>query len=167
MTIPKRILLHVAIGAGAVIAVATAATYWIVYNASKQRDLRHLATYVEERAHREEINFRQIEANLTLVRGQFLKRMEAPVPGDFQQKWNERFRLYPDGAWRSREEFADGRKWSTLWAHKNCQLTPEWQAELSFGGIDSLVVNAGGPPPGRFADLDDAKWQAAVELTLM
>ncbi|MGH2451127.1 MAG: SDR family oxidoreductase [Candidatus Limnocylindria bacterium] len=34
------------------------------------------------------------------------------------------------------------------------------------GGIDVLVVNAGGPPPGRFDDLDDAAWQKAVELTL-
>jgi len=35
-----------------------------------------------------------------------------------------------------------------------------------FGAIDMLVVNAGGPPPGRFDDLDDAAWQRAVELTL-
>ena len=35
-----------------------------------------------------------------------------------------------------------------------------------LGGIDVLVVNAGGPKPGKFADLDDAAWQKAVELTL-
>jgi 3-oxoacyl-[acyl-carrier protein] reductase len=35
-----------------------------------------------------------------------------------------------------------------------------------FGRLDILVSNAGGPPPGRFDDLDDAKWQRAVELTL-
>ena len=40
-------------------------------------------------------------------------------------------------------------------------------AVAKFGGIDSLIVNAGGPPPGRFDDLDDAKWQSAFELTLM
>src|SRR5687768_18163996 len=27
-------------------------------------------------------------------------------------------------------------------------------AVKTFGGIDSLIVNAGGPPPGRFDDLD-------------
>lgn len=37
----------------------------------------------------------------------------------------------------------------------------------AFGGIDALIVNAGGPPPGRFDDLDDAKWQSAMDLTLM
>lgn len=37
-----------------------------------------------------------------------------------------------------------------------------------LGRIDLLVVNAGGPPPGRFADLDDdALWRTAFELTLM
>jgi 3-oxoacyl-[acyl-carrier protein] reductase len=37
----------------------------------------------------------------------------------------------------------------------------------AFGGVDMLVVNAGGPPAGTFDDFDDADWQAAFELTLM
>ncbi len=41
------------------------------------------------------------------------------------------------------------------------------QAALAaFGGVDALVVNAGGPPPGRFDDLDDAAWQKAIDVTL-
>jgi 3-oxoacyl-[acyl-carrier protein] reductase len=36
-----------------------------------------------------------------------------------------------------------------------------------LGGIDVLIVNAGGPKPGTFADLDDAAWQTAFELTLL
>src|SRR5258706_6775944 len=36
----------------------------------------------------------------------------------------------------------------------------------AFHTIDILIVNAGGPPPGRFDDLDDAAWQKAVDLTL-
>jgi len=36
-----------------------------------------------------------------------------------------------------------------------------------FGGIDCLVVNAGGPPVGGFDDFDDAAWQSAFDLTLM
>jgi len=39
-------------------------------------------------------------------------------------------------------------------------------ASRAFGGIDILVVNAGGPAPGRFDDLDDAAWQTAIDLTL-
>src|SRR5262245_44584857 len=112
MTIPQRILLHVAIASGLVIAVATSVTYGIVYGAAKQRDLDHLETYVTERARREEIGFQQVQANLALVRGQFLKRMETPIARNYEAQWNERFELFPDGAWRSRKQFADGRKYS-------------------------------------------------------
>lgn len=37
----------------------------------------------------------------------------------------------------------------------------------AFGGVDMLVVNAGGPPAGNFDSLDDNDWQASFELTLM
>lgn len=36
-----------------------------------------------------------------------------------------------------------------------------------LGGLDGLVVNAGGPPPGTFDAFDDAAWERAFELTLM
>lgn len=35
------------------------------------------------------------------------------------------------------------------------------------GGIDILINNIGGPPPGDFESLNDDQWQAAFELTLM
>jgi 3-oxoacyl-[acyl-carrier protein] reductase len=37
----------------------------------------------------------------------------------------------------------------------------------SFGGIDVLVLNGGGPPPGAATDLDPASVTAAVELLLI
>lgn len=36
-----------------------------------------------------------------------------------------------------------------------------------YGSIDGLVINAGGPPAGKFDDLDDSNWLQAYELTLM
>jgi 3-oxoacyl-[acyl-carrier protein] reductase len=39
-------------------------------------------------------------------------------------------------------------------------------AVAAFGGLDLLVVNSGGPPPGRFEDLDETAWQAAIDGTL-
>ncbi|HBA33777.1 MAG TPA: 3-oxoacyl-ACP reductase [Gammaproteobacteria bacterium] len=41
------------------------------------------------------------------------------------------------------------------------------QTVARFGGVDGLVVNAGGPPTGNFDNFDDADWQAAFELTLL
>jgi 3-oxoacyl-[acyl-carrier protein] reductase len=36
----------------------------------------------------------------------------------------------------------------------------------ALGGLDLLLVNSGGPPPGRFEELDDATWQRAIDGTL-
>lgn len=36
-----------------------------------------------------------------------------------------------------------------------------------FGGLDILITNSGGPPSGRFDELDDAAWLKAVDLLLM
>lgn len=36
-----------------------------------------------------------------------------------------------------------------------------------FGRIDIVVNNAGGPPPGRFDDHDDATWRRALDQNLM
>lgn len=40
-------------------------------------------------------------------------------------------------------------------------------AAAELGGLDVLVANAGGPPPGGFQAVDDAGWTAAYDLTLM
>ncbi len=40
-------------------------------------------------------------------------------------------------------------------------------AVSALGGLDLLVVNSGGPPPGGFEAVDDDAWQQAVTGTLM
>jgi 3-oxoacyl-[acyl-carrier protein] reductase len=39
-------------------------------------------------------------------------------------------------------------------------------ASRTLDGLDLLVVNSGGPPPGRFEDLSEAQWQQAIDGTL-
>jgi 3-oxoacyl-[acyl-carrier protein] reductase len=36
----------------------------------------------------------------------------------------------------------------------------------ALGGLDGLVVNTGGPPAGRFDDIDEAAWETAIATTL-
>jgi len=36
-----------------------------------------------------------------------------------------------------------------------------------LGGLDVLIINAGGPPPGAFLDLGPQDWEAAIRLTLL
>jgi 3-oxoacyl-[acyl-carrier protein] reductase len=40
------------------------------------------------------------------------------------------------------------------------------KAISDLGGLDILICNAGGPPPGGFSALDDGKWELAYQLTL-
>ena len=39
--------------------------------------------------------------------------------------------------------------------------------EDRFGALDVLVLNSGGPPPGRVLDVGDEQWQRAFELLLL
>jgi 3-oxoacyl-[acyl-carrier protein] reductase len=41
------------------------------------------------------------------------------------------------------------------------------QTVQSFGGLDLLVTNAGGPPSGKFETFDDPAWQKAIDLSLL
>jgi len=41
------------------------------------------------------------------------------------------------------------------------------EAALALGGLDILICNAGGPPPGDFESIDEAAWQKAIELSFM
>ena len=40
------------------------------------------------------------------------------------------------------------------------------KATAGLGGLDILICNAGGPPPGGFSALDEDKWDFAYQLTL-
>ena len=44
--------------------------------------------------------------------------------------------------------------------------TPSRRRSQAFDGLDLLVVNSGGPPPGRFDDLDETAWRTAIDGTL-
>ena len=43
---------------------------------------------------------------------------------------------------------------------------PWRRAVEALGGLDLLLVNSGGPPPGTFEELDEAAWERAIDGTL-
>ena len=40
-------------------------------------------------------------------------------------------------------------------------------AQEALGGLDILICNAGGPPPGAFESFDEVTWQKAIDLSFM
>lgn len=130
MTVTRRILLQIAAAAGFVILVASGVTYRLVYGAAERQAIAHLSDYVAERARVEEANLLRVQENLELVRLQVLRRFPQEIPANYQEQWDRWFEKYPDGAWRSKREFSDGRKFSTMWLHKDAVLTPEVQTQI-------------------------------------
>lgn len=56
------------------------------------------------------------------------------------------------------------------WAAADVSKEPEAlvdKARARLGGLDILVVNAGGPPPGTFESTPLESWEPAFQLTLM
>jgi 3-oxoacyl-[acyl-carrier protein] reductase len=41
------------------------------------------------------------------------------------------------------------------------------RAVIEMGGLDILITNAGGPPPGAFESFDDDDWSKAIDLSFM
>ena len=39
-------------------------------------------------------------------------------------------------------------------------------AVAELGGLDTLLISMGGPPPGKFSEVTDETWQTALDITL-
>jgi 3-oxoacyl-[acyl-carrier protein] reductase len=52
---------------------------------------------------------------------------------------------------------------------RSAESLAAWHAKTidTFGGVDLLFVNAGGPPAGTVLSFDDAAWQGAFELLVL
>lgn len=133
MTVSRRILVHVALGAAIVIAIVAAVTYGRVFEAAEQRALEHLETYVTERMRREEAGFQIAYSHLEVARGLFLARESMPVPADIQAQWNALIRRDPDGGWRSDRAAGD----PSLWGHRDLPVPARTQHRL----LSALAVS--------------------------
>ncbi len=57
--------------------------------------------------------------------------------------------------------------WSAIWPIRPRPSSRSRASRRMFGRLDVLVINAGGPPPGRILDIDDATWREAFELLVL
>jgi hypothetical protein len=141
MTVARRILIHVALGAAVVLAVVAGVTYYLVYEQAEARAVDQLTTYVRERTQLEEARFETIYNNQEIVKGLILQRDLRPVPDDVDAQWDKLFVKDPDGAWRSRKEVCDPLHNSSLWMHKDFPQTPRkrWQVLNAFNVTNELM----------------------------
>jgi signal transduction histidine kinase len=123
MSITKRILLNVGLGAALVLAIVATVTYRSVFSATEQRVVAQLDTYVTERTRREEASFKVVYANLATARSLFLGQIAQPIPPDIDAQWNAAIKQDPDGAWRSPRSL--GRP--SFWGRGDFQRTPVMQ----------------------------------------
>jgi signal transduction histidine kinase len=123
MSITKRILLHVGLGAALVLAVVAIVTYRTVFSATEKRVVAQLDTYVTERTRREEASFKVVYANLATARSLFLGEIAKPIPQDIDAQWKAAIQQDPDGAWRSPRRL--GRP--SFWGRPDFQRTPAMQ----------------------------------------
>jgi len=52
-------------------------------------------------------------------------------------------------------------------ANEDGPASAVFEAIAALGGLDLLVANTGGPPPGEFEVLDDTAWATAIDGTLL
>ena len=123
MNLSRRILTQIAIAVVIVILVGTGVTYLMLFRAAEQAALRHLSNYDSERTAAEESEFLRVEENLKMVRELQRSRDLAGPRSNVDAQWNERYELHSDGAWRTRREFSDGRKYCSGWVRKDAPLT--------------------------------------------
>lgn len=124
-SLTRRTLLLIAVAVSLLIAVTTYVTYRLIFNAVEEHGRIHLDQYVAERARREEARFSQVRGNLQLVARTFLERYRQAPDIDYRERWNAIAVRDADGAWRSPRDRFDGTRDSTLWAHKDVNLSPE------------------------------------------
>ncbi len=118
-------LLRIAIGAVLLAALGTYVTYHLLFRAIEERAVVNLDQYVAERAKREEAQFAQVADNLNLAVRAFLERYAMADPPGYLDRWEELCEKDPDGAWRSPRARFDGTRDTTIWVHRDLDLTDE------------------------------------------
>jgi 3-oxoacyl-[acyl-carrier protein] reductase len=67
------------------------------------------------------------------------------------------------------DEFAPGKVFAMKTDVTSAAEIDRWRRATAerWGGVDMLVTNSGGPPPGAFLAHDDSAWQRAFDLLVM
>ncbi|MGH8511631.1 MAG: histidine kinase dimerization/phospho-acceptor domain-containing protein, partial [Gammaproteobacteria bacterium] len=119
-------LYRIAAGVTLIVALATGIGYYLLAQEVGRRVLERLSEYVVQRAKYHASHLTLARDYHEVIKEEFLRRYAAPMP-DADQRFERLMMRYPDGAWRNRPEYLDPKRFSTGWANKRVQATPEFR----------------------------------------
>ncbi|HUL66168.1 MAG TPA: ATP-binding protein [Burkholderiaceae bacterium] len=124
-TLTGKTLLRLAVAGTVLLVAAAAVNSYVVYRQSEGEALLRLSASAAERARvAERVLGYTVETHET-VRLAFVQKWPSYQDRASLERFETFLKLYPDGNWRNREQFADGTVYPTGWVPKRTPLTDE------------------------------------------
>ncbi len=120
---------------------------WLVHGVSSRelraKSLEELRLGVAERARAGGADFAIAQANTEMLRDEYLRRLAAPKPKDWQAQFSKWFARWPDQLLRVRPELDDHRRLPSVYLRPQVALDDAvmWQTQVAFG-----LLREWGPP---------------------
>ena len=125
-----KTLLLIALGVTVVIAVASAMSYWLMFEQMQQRASDQLIRYVVQRAQAEGELFKLARDMQHAIRRSVLANYPRYQNAATLARFDELFTRYPDGAVRSRRENLKGNESVSGWIHRGAPLDDELRRRM-------------------------------------
>jgi len=127
-------LLKVGVGVTLIIALASGVSYYLIFREIEHRVQQQISLYTVQRGQREQAIFLLAQDSQQVIKRTLLDNLRL---GDYEQpealkRFDDLFMRYPDGAVRSRPEYATGENPVTGWIHKDVELTPELRRRMAL-----------------------------------
>jgi signal transduction histidine kinase len=110
------------LGVAGIIGLTTLVSYLYMVQSLRAETLRHLETYVSERAQREQALFVLAEDNHALLKTAMVERLQALGQEDPNPRFDSLFMQLPDGTVRSRPERFEGRRMPGVFISRGVRL---------------------------------------------
>ncbi|MFL6620943.1 MAG: ATP-binding protein [Povalibacter sp.] len=130
VSLTGKTLLLIALGVTCVIAVSSAASYWMMFQQMQQRASDQLSRYVIQRGQAESEVFRLAHDMQQAIRRSVLASYPEYRNTATLARFERLFTRYPDGTIRSRRETIQGHESVSGWIHRDTPVDPELRQRM-------------------------------------
>ncbi|HEU0202111.1 MAG TPA: ATP-binding protein [Burkholderiaceae bacterium] len=124
-TLTGKTLLRLALAGSVLLLAAAALSSYLLYRQAEGDAALRLSAAAAERARVAERVLNHTVETHEIVRLAFVEKWPSYQDAATAKRFESILALYPDGAWRNRQEIADGRIYPTGWIPKKTKLTDE------------------------------------------